>query len=83
MQTTTRVQMSRKPGARIPAGAVKVARISKWGNPYKVADYGREPAIELYRNCRLPDPGGCGLGTVKPARRSSARRFQGGRSSAG
>lgn len=47
--TPRRVQMSRRKGARIPPGTVKVARKSKWGNEFKVEDYGRERAIELYR----------------------------------
>ncbi len=44
-----RVQLSRRKGARIPPGTVKVARVSKWENPFTVADYGREQAIALYR----------------------------------
>ena len=26
-----------------------VTRITRWGNPYKVADHGREEAVRLYR----------------------------------
>jgi hypothetical protein len=44
-----RFQLSRRPGARKPEGGVVVARPSRWGNPYPVADYGRERALELYR----------------------------------
>ena len=32
-----------------PAGYRCVTRISRWGNPYKVADHGREGAVRLYR----------------------------------
>lgn len=31
-----RIQLSRKKGYRKPAGAVVVARPSKWGNPYRI-----------------------------------------------
>ena len=31
-----RIQLSRRKGYRKPAGAVVVARPSRWGNPYKV-----------------------------------------------
>jgi hypothetical protein len=34
---------------RVPSGAVKVTRPGRWGNPYKVADYGLTRALELYR----------------------------------
>lgn len=33
----------------MPANTVKVARPSKWGNPYSVAEYGRDLAIANYR----------------------------------
>ena len=32
-----------------PPGYRCVTRITRWGNPYKVADYGRENAVRLYR----------------------------------
>ena len=32
-----------------PAGYRCVTRISRWGNPYKVADYGRAGAVQRYR----------------------------------
>jgi hypothetical protein len=31
-----RFRLSRKKGAKKPAGAVVIARPSKWGNPYKI-----------------------------------------------
>lgn len=34
---------------KIPEGAKYVGRPSKWGNPFKVSEYGREKALELYR----------------------------------
>lgn len=33
-----RIQLSRKRGWRMPAGAVKVDRSTKWGNPFKVGE---------------------------------------------
>jgi hypothetical protein len=33
-----RVQLSRRKGWRIPPNTVKVARPSKWGNPFQVVD---------------------------------------------
>jgi hypothetical protein len=47
--TPTRVKLSRRPGARKPTGAVVVSRPSRWGNPYTIAEYGREQAVALYR----------------------------------
>jgi hypothetical protein len=54
MDGPRRVQLRRTPGWRKPPGAVVVARPSRWGNPYTIAEYGRERAIELYRR-RLED----------------------------
>ena len=48
--TPRRVQLRRTRGYRKPAGAVVVTRASKhWGNPFTVAEHGRDRAIELYR----------------------------------
>lgn len=33
-----RIQLQRTKGWRLPAGAVSVARPSRWGNPFKVGD---------------------------------------------
>jgi hypothetical protein len=51
-----RVRLSRRKGARKPAGAVVVSRPSRWGNPYRIAEHGRERAVELYRARLLADP---------------------------
>jgi Domain of unknown function (DUF4326) len=40
-----RIQLSRRKGWRKPPGAVVVARPSRWGNPYRVADHGRAEAV--------------------------------------
>ncbi len=45
-----RVQLSRKPGWRMPANTVKVARPSRWGNPFTIEMWGREQAITLFRH---------------------------------
>lgn len=44
-----RVQLRRTRGWRMPANTVKVSRPGKWSNPFPVAEFGREGAIERYR----------------------------------
>lgn len=39
----------RKAGGKKPGSTVSVARPSKWGNPFLVADHGRAEAVRLYR----------------------------------
>jgi len=34
---------------KVPAGAVRVSRPTRWGNPYPVKAYGRTNALRLYR----------------------------------
>jgi Domain of unknown function (DUF4326) len=47
----------RRPGMRAPMmGAVLVARPSRWGNPFKVDEFGRERAVELYEAWLLERP---------------------------
>lgn len=43
---TERIQYRR--GQKLPAGAKLVARPSRWGNAYKVSQYGRDEAIRQY-----------------------------------
>jgi hypothetical protein len=43
-----RVQLRRTKGWRMPPNTVKVARPGLWGNPYPVAEFGRELALELF-----------------------------------
>ncbi len=38
----------RHKGGRKPEGVVIVARGSRWGNPFKVEDYGRADAVRLF-----------------------------------
>jgi hypothetical protein len=45
-----RIQMSRKrPWRAENPDAVIVARPSRWGNPFPIDEYGRELAVEMYR----------------------------------
>lgn len=44
-----RLQLSRKKGFRLPAGAVVVSRPTKWGNPYKPGKLTRAQAVARYR----------------------------------
>jgi len=44
-----RIQLSRAKGWRKPEGAVVVARPTRWGNPFLVAEHGRAEAVQLYR----------------------------------
>jgi hypothetical protein len=45
-----RIQLSRIKGWRMPANTVKVARSTKWGNPFKIGvDGNREEVLRKYR----------------------------------
>jgi hypothetical protein len=44
-----RIYWSRFNGVPLPDGAVRIDRGTRYGNPYPVATYGREEAMELYR----------------------------------
>ena len=44
-----RLQLSRKKGFRLPAGAIVVSRPTKWGNPYKPGKLTRAQAVAAYR----------------------------------
>jgi len=43
------LQLSRKKGFRLPAGAIVVSRPTKWGNPYKMGKLTRTQAVAAYR----------------------------------
>lgn len=43
-----RFQLRREAGWRKPPGGVVVARPSKWGNPYSIAEHGRVRAVQLF-----------------------------------
>jgi hypothetical protein len=49
MPRPQRIRLSRRRGARLPKGAVVVARPTKWGNPHKIGPLTRAQAIAAYR----------------------------------
>ena len=55
-----RIQRKRSKGWKKPEGAVNVTRPGKWGNPFSVAEYGRDLAIfnfrQRMRNLALINP---------------------------
>lgn len=44
-----RIQLRRTKGWRMPENTVRVARPSRWGNPFPVDVYGRATAVDLHR----------------------------------
>ena len=44
-----RVQRKRTKGYKLPENTKCVNRGTRWGNPYKVSEHGRQEAIELYK----------------------------------
>jgi Domain of unknown function (DUF4326) len=61
-----RIQLSRKKGWRLPAGAIHVARPGPWGNPFRIGDPDpdglpiatRADAVALYRMHVTEPPAG-------------------------
>lgn len=50
MTNPVRIQLSRRRGWRLPAGAVKVDRSTPWGNPFIVGKHGTQArCVELYQ----------------------------------
>jgi hypothetical protein len=47
--TPRRIQLARRKGWRMPPDTVLVARPSRWGNPFSLAEFGRERSIAMYR----------------------------------
>ena len=45
-----RVQLSRKKGWRMPENTVKVARPSRWGNPFLADELGLDRCIDMFRD---------------------------------
>ena len=43
-----RVQMSRRKGWRMPPSTVYVGRPGRFGNPFSVAEHGRDRALDLF-----------------------------------
>jgi Domain of unknown function (DUF4326) len=70
-----RIQLSRRRGWRKPAGAVVVARPSKWGNPFVVdAERSRVEAVELFERALLRTGGSALRFTAVDVRRELAGR---------
>lgn len=44
-----RIQLSRRSGWRKPEGTIVVSRPSRWGNPFRVDEYGQAGAVEKFR----------------------------------
>ena len=60
-----RIQLRRTAGWRKPAGAVVVARPSKWGNPFTIkgaeaAGYTRRSAVSAFEDWLAGNPWACG-----------------------
>jgi uncharacterized protein DUF4326 len=49
MPKPRRLKLSRQKRARLPEGAVVVARPTKWGNPHRPDKITRAQAVESYR----------------------------------
>lgn len=45
-----RIQRKRTKGWRMPKNTVYVGRGSKWGNAFTVEQYGREKAVQMFRD---------------------------------
>jgi hypothetical protein len=45
-----RIQLSRKPGWRMPPDTVKVDRTTRWGNPFDVREFGHELAMHVFED---------------------------------
>jgi hypothetical protein len=54
--TGHRVRRRRVKGWRKPPNTIIVDRTSRWGNPFKVDDYGRNEAIRRYREWIITQP---------------------------
>ena len=65
----------------VPAGAARITRGTRWGNPFPVAIYGRDRALDLYRGWLGGDQAaidevrtaGCRLRLYGPALLTAAR----------
>jgi hypothetical protein len=50
------VRLRRTKGWRKPDGVVVVARPTRWGNPFRLREYGRAEAVARHREWLLADP---------------------------
>jgi hypothetical protein len=68
-----RVQLRRTKGWRLPAGAVVVARPTKWGNPFKVGEsIDRNSPLAPY--VEIPGGWGRGFGALTSVRLTTAQQ---------
>lgn len=55
MARPRRIRLRRTRGWRKPADAVVVARPTRWGNPFPLAEYGRAESVRRHREWLLAD----------------------------
>ena len=48
-----RVQRKRDRGFKLPPNTICINRGTKWGNPFKVEELGRDEAIKRFKKCLL------------------------------
>lgn len=46
-----RIQRKRSKGWKMPENCIYVGRPTKFGNPFSVDQFGREKAVEMFREC--------------------------------
>lgn len=44
-----RIHFDRFAGSKLPDNAVLICRPYKWGNPFKISEYGREESLRRYK----------------------------------
>lgn len=69
-----RLQLSRRRGAKLPAGAISVARPGRWGNPFRISHEAGNALwwVMVDRNRGIP------FSTESAARRSAVTMFRQG-----
>lgn len=80
MSRPTRIQLSRRKGARKPEKAVVVARPSIWGNPFKVgaaveAGYSRAGCVSAFEDWLAGNPWACGADRYETQRATILARI--------
>lgn len=72
MSAPRRLQLSRKKGARLPAGAVRVARPGRWGNRLRI----EHKTQDLFWWVMIDRENGIPFSTESAARCSAVRLFR-------
>lgn len=80
MSRPTRIQLSRRKGARKPEKAVVVARPTIWGNPFKVgaaveAGYSRAGCVSAFEDWLAGNPWACGADRYETQRATILARI--------